>query len=379
MTKNDTNLLRLLNPLTPDNAFSFDADELSGLRAAALRHNLFMLVYARVKKGQAGAADNRPAAQFLKDNEALYLSGVARSMRQERVADSAISLLKERGIPALVFKGSVLARDIYEYEHCRASSDIDILIRQCDIFNTDAALTFAGYIKDEGERLEFSEMRLHHTLYQDGATLLAVEVHWDFGIPGFFNLSSVDIWDEVVYTNGTPAGLSPYMTLMMLFMHHYMHFFRDLWILVDILHAVARFESSIEVTELARRLREAGLVRASQTALRQIADLWGEQAAGIHLIASLRAELDNTGPGLPQALYRHFRMDMSKACFSHSRMDRFAARFALDRPSVIAKSFFKTVLPSPEVVKKYYGDPGWYALPYNYIRFISGRVKTWLS
>jgi hypothetical protein len=362
-------LLDIARPVPDFSGLSRNPEDLDALRTCALEHRLFMLLYFRLKKKHLNKSDDILAG-FLKANEALYLTGAARSAVQEAAEAGVKTLLRGHGIVCLVIKGNAIARQIYEAGYFRASSDIDILIREEDIFRADDVLLGSGYLVEEQSAIAFRARRMHHAVYHHPAGH-TVECHWNFGITGFFELSSGEIWQEVIFEDGVPARLSPEMTIIMLLMHHYMHFFRDLWVLVDILHALSLYGESIDQEAFGRRLRKIGLVRTALITFDQLADLWGE--AAIEDLSPLKQSLKTRA--VPRYLLYYFRINMEQEAFTQSRMDRFFARLALDRLSVIAGSFMKIFLPGPEIIKAYYGDNRPWILPYNYCRFILWRMR----
>jgi hypothetical protein len=361
-------LLDIARPLPDFSGLSLDPEDLNALRACALKHRLFMLLYSRLEKKHADKSDEILAG-FLKANESLYMTGAARSAAQEAAEAGITALLRGQGIACLVIKGNAISRQIYEAGYFRASSDIDILIREEDIFRAEDLLCRSGYLAEEQSALAFRARRLHHAVYCHPAGH-TVECHWNFGIPGFFDLSSAEIWQEVIFEDGVPARLSPEMTIILLLMHHYMHFFRDLRILVDLFHALSCYGESVENEAFGRRLRKIGLTRTALVASDQLADLWGEAAGGPDLLKqSLKRR------AAPRYLLSYFRFDMEKEGFTHRRRDRFFARLALDRLSVRAGAFTKIFFPRPKVIMAYYGDNRPWILPYNYCRFILWRMK----
>ena len=72
--------------------------------------------------------------------------------------------------------------------------------------------------------LGFLQYRLHHATYLHKQFQKAVEIHWNFSIPGFFDLTSEHIWDGTTYGEDGKLHLTPEMTVIMLLMHHHMHF-----------------------------------------------------------------------------------------------------------------------------------------------------------
>lgn len=372
-------LLGIIRPIPDYSVFDLMADGFEELKSLAIRQKLFMLLYSRLKNAADESAPGSPIKLFLKSNEAIYMTGVTRAMRQEALETEITGLLRDHNIESLVIKGNPLAGQIYECEYCRTSSDIDILIREGDICGADAALTGSGYAREAGGPLEFSAERLHHAVYYHQVTGFVVEVHWNFCIPGFFAISSREIWGDVVRDREIPAELSPEMTIIMLLMHHHMHFFRDLWVLVDLFHALNKYGKVINNEIFAQRLLRTGLVKTALIAIGQMEYLWGDDGPDILQASTLAFTLKKAGCRTPVLLLSYFRIDPVRKIESRDRMDRIISRIALDRPLVIIHSFIKTFMPPPAVVMKYYGDTRSLALPYNYTRFILWRIKAWLS
>jgi hypothetical protein len=371
-------IIGLARPEPDFSTIDFSSVDMSEFQDATMRHKLFMLIYGRLA-GSVGTCASEKVRDFLSQGRHQYLHTSGNSMRMEAVEKDVICLLAADGIDAIVIKGNALAREIYNDPNCRMSADIDILIRSRDARRATVLMIKSEYMPDQNEPLGFLMQRLHHETFYHAGSGVTVELHWNFGIPGFFDLSSDDIWNEVLYADGAPCGLSPEMAIVLLLMHHYMHFFRDLWVLVDVHHALNCYSGSIDPGKFAHRLVKTGLVKTTLITLRQIDDLWGCATDNISLIAALRGALEDVGPKPMRRLFAYFRMDMARQCSSHSHMDRLVARFALDKRGVIFRSFVKTFLPPPQAVMKYYGDTRRLALPYNYIKFILGRVREWVS
>ena len=128
----------------------------------------------------------------------LYESNVRRTLWLTRDLGRVLALLDARRIPALPFKGPVLAQRLYGDVSARQYSDLDILIRADDFARAKAALLELDF--QPGMNLSAHEQRSHlETAYEftfdsrDGHSLL--ELQWrilprfysvDFDIPGFF-------------------------------------------------------------------------------------------------------------------------------------------------------------------------------------------------
>lgn len=205
-----------------------------------------------------------------------------------------LAALDAGGIAALVIKGSALARDVYQDPNRRASADIDILIRI-----SDAALREAGWLRTDGRPLGFWLSRLHHARYGRPDQTGLVEVHWNFGIPGFFRLDSETIWEQVLTAHTRERNLSPEMVLILLLIHHHMHFLREFKILVDIVWAFHRYAEQIDWHTFSEILDKIGLVKIARLSLNQIRSLWPELILRHAGMKTLGRELKNYGPNAP--------------------------------------------------------------------------------
>jgi hypothetical protein len=316
---------------------------------------------------------------YLEELKPLFLSNIVRSMRQEAIEKEVISLLKGEGVPAIVIKGNQIAREIYDNPNCRACCDIDMLIKVSDVLQVDSVLTNAGYLRTETTPLKFWQSRLHHAQYIHPETDDLVEMHWSFAIPSFFNLSSEEIWNEVVYTDSEEMKLSPDMTLILLLMHHYLHGFRDLRIIPDIVWTSYKYAERIDWHIFAEKLKKAGLIKTTLITLNQIRILWKGSAAKMASLQTLHQEIRRMGYKEPGRLCAFFEIDIEKRAGFQFNKDKVIARFALDRRSTMIFSFLKILLPFPEAIKGLYNDKRNWTLPINYMRFMTWRMRDWLS
>ncbi|MFA6055918.1 MAG: nucleotidyltransferase family protein, partial [Thermodesulfovibrionales bacterium] len=303
---------------------------------------------------------------------------VSRSARQEAVENEVTSLLLEKGIRSIVIKGNRLANEIFQDPNCRVSSDIDILIPRVDAEKVDRILRERGYQGDAVAPVKYCLSRIHHAIYHHPGNNMLVEIHWHFGVPYFFRLTSDEIWREVANDSGAMM-LSPEMTLVMLLIHHHSHSFRELKILVDILWTLYRYESVIDWRHFAMKIRKAGLVKTTLISLHQIKTLWKEAPDDLKSFRALEREINNTGYSIPSIVLSYFRMDINEDKARNIYKDKLIARFVLDSRSDILLSFPKTLFPVPEAIRELYRDGRNWTLPLNYLKFITWRVKEWMG
>ena len=227
--------LKLIQPVTPIESLRINQNDLSEIKFLSVSHNLFPLVYTQLQKYHNLISPEQVINDFLEQSKGLYLKSVALSMQQEAIENEIFTILGKKKVPSVVIKGNKIAREIYDDPNCRASSDIDILIRREDAEKVDMILREAGYIAEADIPLIYCLSRIHHAIYYHPRNNMLIEIHWGFGVPYFFKLDSEEIWDEVIISDSGEARLSPEMLMFMLLIHHHSHSFRELKILVDIL------------------------------------------------------------------------------------------------------------------------------------------------
>jgi len=369
--------LKLIWPL-PLTDVEFTGEDLLDIKSLGIRHNLFQLVYARLQNLGNSIENRKGVDDFFKETESLYLKSVSRSARQEAVENEVTSLLLQKGIRSVVIKGNRLANEIFQDTNCRTSSDIDILIPKVDAGEVDHILQEQGYQGDSITPVKYCLSRIHHAIYHHPDNML-VEIHWHFGVPYFFRLTSDEIWREVKANDSGAMVLSPEMTFVMLLIHHHSHSFRELKILVDILWTLYRYESVIDWQHFAMKIRKAGLVKTTLISLHQIKTLWKEAPNELRSFRALEREINKTGHSIPSIVLSYFRMDINEDKTQKIYKDKLIARFVLDSRSDILLSFPKTLFPFPEAIRELYRDGRNWTLPLNYLKFITWRVKEWMG
>jgi len=77
----------------------------------AADHNLLLLVCKRLK--ELGQVTDGGIREFIEETESLYYKNVARTTRQQVLAEDTVFLLKANEIPSLVFRGSEISSEFY--------------------------------------------------------------------------------------------------------------------------------------------------------------------------------------------------------------------------------------------------------------------------
>jgi hypothetical protein len=370
--------LQTISPF-PLLSHEFTGENILEIHSLGIRHSLFPLVYDRLQKLRKAAVNPKEIDNYLEEKEKLYLRSVARSAKQEALGKNLLSILANRGIPALVLRGYEIAREIYDDPNIRTSSDVDILIKMSDALRTDSILSEAGYQRNDSLPLAFWFYRIHHAVYSDPETGDLIEIHWCFSIPSFFELSSEEIWDSVLPAGYGQYRLSPEMNVIMLLVHHHMHSFRELKILVDILWALQKYERMINWDRFVAKIEKIGLIKSIRITLSQMQMLWKEKSHELGSVQTLQHEIEKMGFNEPKALISYFEMDLGKHYLFQNNRDKLMSRFALDKKKTVVFSFIKIIFPVAQVLKELYKDETNQTLPRSYLKFMAWRVREWMG
>ena len=234
--------------------------ELSRAFELARRHGISALFYMFMR-GQESALSSYA---ILKRHSKVYLGNVGRNMQVTQNMIHLLDLLKEKGIPAIPFKGPVIAVQAYGDIGLRSFCDIDLLIRPGDFHRVYELMESAGYqslksiiadMKSVWSRtrrnFEFQKGNLlidFHQQVTTGPGFLELKVQWD-------KLSSVDL-------NGREVPcLCLEDTILMLAMHGTHHGWNILKYVADFAHLVHTHKDEINWEKLERKARKMGVLR----------------------------------------------------------------------------------------------------------------------
>jgi hypothetical protein len=371
-------LLTILQPFPVEKNISLSKQALQQVRSLAQRHNLLMLVYSQLSKSP-NIADNESVQHFLEELRPLYIKNAVLSASQESVENEVVYLLQQQRIPSFVLRGNRLAKQLYRDPNCRTSSDIDILIKQQDACLAQSILTKAGYRGDDLMPLEYCLNHIHHASFYHQDTELLIEIHWNFGVPTYFHLTSEAVWQGVGFNEFGAYQLTPESMFIMLLIHHHSHAFRELKILVDILWCLYRYEAATNWAFVGEKLKAIGLLKTAQITINQLVALWHDSIQYIPSIDGIWKSVARLGQKPSTILMNYFKINESTLQEEHYYQDRLLARFALDSWRSFFMSFIKTVFPDLKAVQALYRDSGVWRLPLHYARFIRWRLSDWFQ
>ena len=145
----------------------------------ARRHKVLPLLYASLRK--RGLVEQLPAA-VQDDLRAKYLRIAADNMRFEQRLIEIVVLLAEQGVPAVPFKGPVLARCLYGDPALRQYSDMDILVPADKVARAFEIIQPVGY---RPKRLHLTKDQLKRFVnftksfdFLDDRGQVELDLHW---------------------------------------------------------------------------------------------------------------------------------------------------------------------------------------------------------
>jgi Uncharacterised nucleotidyltransferase len=180
-----------------------------------------------------------------------------------------LSLLEQHGIPAIPYKGPVLAASVYGNFALRQFGDLDILVREQDAVRAKDLLLSQEY------RLQYQPPAAYEAIFRhfrqtydlvrrDGQAF--VELHWDvISWPLFFSRGSAFLWErlELVSLAGMPVRkLAPEDVLSLLCVHGAKHHWERLGWICDVAELVRTYPEInwTRVIEQANRLGGARML-----------------------------------------------------------------------------------------------------------------------
>ena len=108
----------------------------------AMQHRVFPLVYRNLRKH---CADSVPQ-EILEQGKKNYRNNGARNLMMTGYLTRVLSLLREHDIPAMPFKGPVLAIALYGDSALRSFGDIDVLIPRKYLLRAVTVLSTQGFL-----------------------------------------------------------------------------------------------------------------------------------------------------------------------------------------------------------------------------------------
>jgi Uncharacterised nucleotidyltransferase len=285
----------------------------------ALQHRVMPLLYWNL---HATCPEAVPET-ILNQLQRRFYANTMHNLLLVRELLTLLSMLEERGVPAIPYKGPVLAASAYRNIALRQFGDLDILIREQDAVRAKDLLLSQGY------RLQYQPPVAYETLFrrfrqtydlmrEDGQ--IFVELHWNIiSWPTFFPPNSAFLWEcpEVVFLANTPVrNLAPEDVLPVLCVPGAKYYWERLGWICDIAELI-RMYPGIDWKGMMERASRLGSVRMLYLGLLLAQSLLGaavpedilRQVKGDRVVPSVaarvRLRLFGGGNGLLGAVERH--------------------------------------------------------------------------
>ena len=234
----------------------------------AKRHAVLPVVY-RYLKAECPSAVPEPAIAKLRTEWQLIIL-YNRHLTAELVR--LMGLLETAGIPAVTFKGPVLAAMAYGSIELRQFSDLDILVRQTDLPQIAKILTAQGYVSPHTRRegLATGYFQESEDAFFAADAMGAVDVHWNI-TPRAFRFAPTEeaLWrraHRIDLDVGTVTAIAPEDLLLYLCVHAAKHGWVTLGSICDIAETI-RSRPSIALMEILEEATALGSRRMFLTGI----------------------------------------------------------------------------------------------------------------
>ncbi len=198
-----------------------------------------------------------------------YQRNVFHSLANAAELISALKAFDEEKIPAMPFKGVVLAATAYHDLSSRPAGDLDLLVYQGDLVRATEVLVKRGYelktrVLADGTPEPSNSYEYHFERQSDG---MVMELRWRLELtqPRFRRNLGMDwVWPQrrvTMLAGAAVPGMSPEVTLLVLCMHGCKHAWsRLIWIRDVAQHLESH--SDLDWNTTAREAKRTGLWRA---------------------------------------------------------------------------------------------------------------------
>lgn len=253
--------------------------DLNALISLANQHGILPLVYKTLKK--VSESDLSPSScntshltrntleHLLVDLKSAYSQIARRNMLMSAELIRIMKLLEDNGIEALAFKGPVLSQMAYGDITLRQYSDLDILIQQKDVYQTNKLLSNHNYQSSINlkylKNSALLDLSKDIDLYNQKNNIL-IELHWNlFESNLLLNSEHTNFLDKKTYIkiNGNNIKtLSTDLLLLYLCIHGSKHIWERIEWIVDI-DKIIRIHPAIDWTmiiQLAHKQRSINML-----------------------------------------------------------------------------------------------------------------------
>lgn len=255
----------------------FDEDLLS----RALRERLAPLIYRNFESVAPGII---PTGVLDQMRSAYYVTA-ARNLLILKETESLAQDCRSEKIPLLFFKGIVLATEIYGDSGLRSMTDVDCLVHGSDFFRLDALLRGRGYKPsfrvNRLEQIKSNPFRNSILYSRPGPEPRFFHVYWHLlnlllysrKIPDSFDMER--IWEHSVKQSAGGLALKtlrPEHQLIYLSLHAFVHAYRPLILIADIVRFAEFYSTRFDWEFFIRESIDFGLSKYVYHSLRLVSE-----------------------------------------------------------------------------------------------------------
>ena len=270
-----------------------DAEGLEALVSLSVSHGILPLAYKSIKEITEQQNHTVPM-DFLTKLKTYYMGISQRNMLMSAELIRIMKLLEENGIEALAFKGPALAQAAYGDITLRQFSDLDILVREEDIYKAAELIVAQNYEPMDSIVFLQNEAKLQvekNYEFYGRKNGIKVEIHWRLINSSFLKkFKNYDVFDkqEEVQINKVPIPtLDTKILLLYLCNHGASHMWERLEWIADIDRLIRSEGSSWKWDEI---LELAGSLQSKMTLLLGLA--LSRELFHTDLPSSISAQLD---------------------------------------------------------------------------------------
>ena len=276
-------------------SLAFNVRDWDSLLSLAQEHRVLPLLFSRL-------ADMAPAVPIIVQERlrAEYDRNMFHNLANVVELIAVLKALEHEMIPAMPFKGVVLAASTYHELTTRPAGDLDVLVHYRDLVRATAVLLERGYelktpVHADGTPAVPDYYEYHFERQRDG---MVIELRWRLELtqPRFrHNLGIEWVWTRrrtTLLAGAKVPDMSPEITLLVLCMHGSKHVWSRLIWICDVAQLLAS-SPDLDWKEVIYEAKKSGLCRTL--------------ALGVLLAHRV------VGATVPQAVLRRFESD-SPAC-----------------------------------------------------------------
>lgn len=226
----------------------------------AQRNGLSPLLYFHLQRISA-ASVSTDSMTFLRD---YFQKNNAFNVLLTGELASVLTSFKENGISAVPYKGPAIAVKLYRNLALRQFCDLDILVRECDVWKASELIIARGFephfLIPKRKRRAFVRLSYVQLFRRDAGRTL-IELHWGIA-PRFFSVrfDADAFWDrlEVMMLQGSTVSVPCAEDLLLLLC---VHGAKDYWEKLEWVGAIAELIRSTEEFDWARVWQQSAAMR----------------------------------------------------------------------------------------------------------------------